>query len=137
MAKKEEKTKVVTEMGSRSAEDRLALTQDAGGSNPSSPEAPDFSEIQEKIKKGEIQIDFAPDLEIERVEIGGWLDKALELLGHPEALVTDWSTVWDFSPGGDEDKEWYNELEEKFGFEVKKSDHIWRLAERLKYENGG
>jgi len=52
-------------------------------------------------------------------------------------LVTDWSTVWDFSPGGDEDKEWYNELEEKFGFEVKKSDHIWRLAERLKYENGG
>lgn len=126
MEDKKEKEKVVTEfesddetLGSSSAEERRTLNPNVEGSNPSSPKC---------------TIEFACHLEIDRLEPEGWIEKALEIIGHPEALITDWSTLWDFSPGvGDE--QWYDELSEKFGFEVNKSDYIWRLAERLKHES--
>ena len=49
------------EMGSRSAEDRLALTQDAGGSNPSSPATTE--ESIEEAKKILREIHFSKDEE--------------------------------------------------------------------------
>lgn len=89
------------------------------------------------MKENKPTITFAPDLEISRLEIGGWINKALEAIGHPEALVTDYSSVWDFmdNTGDPHDIEWLNERSEAIGFEIEKSDLIWRLAERLKKES--
>ena len=79
-------------------------------------------------------ITCAPDLEVTRLR--EWVDKVLEIMDHSEALVTDWSTLWDFSPCADDpdyDK-WYDDLSKKLGFEISRADPIWRLATRLRQE---
>lgn len=79
-------------------------------------------------------ITLAPDLEITRLR--EWVDKVLEIMDHSEALVTDWSTLWDFSPCTDDPNydKWYDDLSEKLGFGITKADPIWRLAARLRQE---
>ena len=47
--------------------------------------------------------------------------KILEILGHPEALVTDESKIWDFTCF---EPEKVKEISEKIGFEVKKEKDV-------------
>ena len=57
-----------------------------------------------------------------------YVDRVLEALGHPEALVTDESQVRDFPS----DESRLRQIAKKLGFAVDKKDHIWQLAERYK-----
>lgn len=52
------------------------------------------------------------------------IDQILEILGHPEALVTDESTISDFAPS----EEIIKELNKKIGQTVKKSDLLIYVA---------
>lgn len=54
-------------------------------------------------------------------------NRILAALGHPEALVTDLSQVFDF---GDDDES-AEDLAELMGRPVKPSEHIWKMAEEL------
>jgi hypothetical protein len=58
----------------------------------------------------------------------------LNVLGHPEALVTDMSTIWDFVEIDEEEKipkKW----SEKLGINVKGSDYIWKIADKLRVQS--
>lgn len=58
----------------------------------------------------------------------------LKALGHPEALVTDESTVSDFLDVFSselQDKQ-LKRLEKKLGFPVRESDYIWQVAETIR-----
>lgn len=68
---------------------------------------------------------FASTLNIERLQ--PYVDRVLEAVGHPEALVTDKSMIADFPIEDDE----LPELSEKLGVEVKQDSYIWKLAEDL------
>jgi hypothetical protein len=57
-----------------------------------------------------------------------YVDKVLEALGHPEALVTNESQVWNFTS----DKNELKRLSKKLKFSVDENDYIWQLAERCK-----
>ncbi len=57
-----------------------------------------------------------------------YVDKVLEALGHPEALVTNESQVWNFTSDNNELKQ----LSKKLKFSVDENDYIWQLAERCK-----
>ncbi len=57
-----------------------------------------------------------------------YVDEVLEALGHPEALVTNESLVWDFTS----DKNELKRLAKKLKFSVDGNDYIWQLAERCK-----
>ena len=63
-----------------------------------------------------------------------YIDKILEILGHPEAFITDESTVSDFLCFLDEEeaKAQLAEISRRMPFKVKKSDYIVDLARRLK-----
>ncbi|MBM3129952.1 MAG: hypothetical protein FJ009_15185 [Chloroflexi bacterium] len=60
--------------------------------------------------------------------LGEYVDRVLEALGHPEALVTDESQVWDFTRDTNELKK----IAKKLGFAITKNDYVWELAERCK-----
>jgi len=79
--------------------------------------------------------------EIKKVEIAPatkidpkWAPKVLKLLGHPEALVSDESTVGDFLFAFDKKirVKQLEKLNKKFGFEVRAADPIWKLIEKFK-----
>jgi hypothetical protein len=59
--------------------------------------------------------------------LGSRVDRVLEALGHPEALVTDLSTVNDFI----EDDYDLEVVSIELGIRVDASDYIWELAEQL------
>ena len=63
----------------------------------------------------------------------GYVMKVLEALGHPEALVTDESEVYDFMLGMDEKKEkkWLSALGKRLGVEVQGNDYIWEVAKKI------
>ena len=87
--------------------------------------------IQAAAAAGRIEV--APQGKI--VALDAWVDRALEILGHPEALVTDMSTVWDFLGFGLNAKTRraaVRKLTEKFGFPVKAEDSIVSVAVRLR-----
>ena len=91
-------------------------------------------EKQEQIRKAALEgrIECAPQDKVSALE--PWVDEVLEILGHSEALVTDESSVWDFFPFMDEDKEVEEEFEEfksKLGFDVSIEDLIVDVASRL------
>lgn len=44
------------------------------------------------------KIEMAPQEKVQEHVVG--MEQLLELLGHPEALVSDWSTLRDFAPDG-------------------------------------
>jgi hypothetical protein len=62
------------------------------------------------------------------------VDKILHMMGHPEALVTDESIIWDFVPntlskrGG---KQWLSHIEKSFGLPVELNDYIWEVAKKI------
>jgi len=82
-----------------------------------------------EIKK----ITFASSDKIEH--LSKYVDKVLEILKHPEAFVSDRSTIWDFSPVFSDNKQkqkWLSEMSEKFQMPISTKDYIWEIAENLK-----
>lgn len=61
-----------------------------------------------------------------------YVDIVLEALGHPEALVTDESEIWDFHPSKNGQAEWLKEISEKLGIDVTIRDYIWEVAEHVR-----
>ena len=60
--------------------------------------------------------------------------RVLTALGHPEAFVSDESTLSDFRPifgGLTERSRWLTEIRAKLGIEVSNQDYIWQIAEKL------
>ena len=55
------------------------------------------------------------------------VNRILAALGHPEALVTDLSQVFDFG----DDEEAAVDLAELMGHPVEPREHIWKLAQEL------
>jgi hypothetical protein len=59
----------------------------------------------------------------------------LKTLGHPEALVTDETLIWDllhmFDSGG-YDKQ-LAKMSKKVGFSVEPNDVLWKVAKKIKY----
>ena len=55
------------------------------------------------------------------------VNRILAALGHPEALVTDLSQVFDFG----DDEEAAADLAELMGRPVNAAEHIWKLAAEL------
>jgi len=83
----------------------------------------------EKIKKFEM----APTKKVTKFlgqDQRPWVDKVLKIIGHPEALVTDMSTIWDFIEF-DEDEKHLPGWSKKLGFKIKSDDYIWEIAQRL------
>ena len=60
-----------------------------------------------------------------------WVDKVLEIIGHPEAWVSDRSCVWDFHWNQDPDS-YADELSRKFGFKIYRNTYIYDIARELK-----
>ena len=80
------------------------------------------------------KIELAPQDEVELLE--PYVDKILEALGHPEALVTDESDIGDFLCFCVEE-EATKELKEasiKLGMSLNRKDTIVSIARRLKGE---
>lgn len=64
-----------------------------------------------------------------------YVNKVLEVLGHPDAFATDESIVWDFLDftfNAEEKKAELSRISNELGFDVTSRDHIYKLAERLK-----
>ena len=64
------------------------------------------------------------------------INELLELIGHPEALVTDRSMLWDFWGPREEAKEKVNELSARLGFKVYYNTYLVDIAmemKRIKY----
>jgi hypothetical protein len=55
------------------------------------------------------------------------VNRLLAALGHPEALVTDLSQVFDFDP----DEEAEADLSELMGRTVRPVEYLWQLAQEL------
>jgi uncharacterized protein YoaH (UPF0181 family) len=55
------------------------------------------------------------------------VNRILAALGHPEALVTDLSQVFDFG----DDEEAADDLAELMGRSVNAGEYIWKLAQEL------
>jgi hypothetical protein len=82
----------------------------------------------EKIKK----IEIAPSKKIEK--LGKWVDQVLKIIGFPEALVTDESSLFDFFDMTSKEKDediLLTKWGKKLGFKVKGTDKIWQVADRL------
>lgn len=58
------------------------------------------------------------------------VNRLLAALGHPEALVTDLSQVFDFSP----DEEAEADLASLMGRSVDCGEYLWKLAEELAHQ---
>lgn len=91
-------------------------------------------EIKEKLKdirSGKMKI--VPADRDNVLSLSPYIMKVLEALGHPEAWVSDLSTVWDFSPGDTNgDSEFIARASVKLGFTINNKDYIIDLAQRLK-----
>lgn len=68
-----------------------------------------------------------------------YVNIVLEAVGHPEAYVTDESSIWDFHPMKKGQEDWLKKVSEKLGFEVTTKDYLWEVAEqvRAKQWSGG
>lgn len=61
------------------------------------------------------------------------VNRILAAIGHPEALVTDLSQVFDFG----EDEEAAADLEQLMGRAVDAGEHLWKLAAELAQKSKG
>lgn len=76
-----------------------------------------------------MSIELASTVKVELLK--EWVDKAIKIIGHPGALVTDWSSMRDFSPhdvDGKEMQKWIDQLSKKFGFKVYRNTPIVDIA---------
>lgn len=90
-------------------------------------------EDPERLRK-KIKIEMA-DSDLVDGELRPYVDQILEAVGHPEALVTDESTLFDFIC----DFAQISEIGKKLGVDVINGDYLFQIAERLKKkgESGG
>jgi len=56
----------------------------------------------------------------------------LEAVGHPEAYVTDESSIWDFHPIKKGQEAWLKKVSSRLGFKVATRDYIWEVAEQVR-----
>jgi len=76
---------------------------------------------RDKIKKFEM----APSNKVKKLEL--WVKQVLKIIGHPDALVTDMSTIWDFIDT-DENEKFLPKWSKKLGFKISGDDYIWEIA---------
>jgi len=90
-------------------------------------------EFHEKLKNAK-KIVLAPQDKIKELE--PYMDKVLNALGHPEALVTDESMVTDFLDIFDKDSrvKQIKKTQKKIKVDIFPGDYIWEVAERIKNE---
>lgn len=86
-------------------------------------------DIQKKIQRGEIKIEYASRSHTERIR--PWVQKVLEAVGHPEAFVTDKSTISDFFNIDDRDGR-AEEISKKLGVPLKLSDYVVDVANKVR-----
>lgn len=88
----------------------------------------------EKKLKAEKKIELAPQFRID--ELHKYVVRVLKAMGHEEALVTDESKISDFKPFFWEEKKdnqkWLTSLKKKLKIEVKMTDYVVDVAEKLK-----
>lgn len=90
------------------------------------------AEIARKIRSGEIQVTCARSSRIN--DLRKWVDKVLDAIGHPEALVTDLSTCGDFWDRDGREAE-AQTLSKKLGFRVSPSDRLIDVAGKLRLKS--
>lgn len=75
-----------------------------------------------------------PREKADRPDLEAYIEYLTNLLGHPEALVTDLADIGDFSSGlpMEERKAIARNLSKKLGFEICLSSRIVDVAEKLK-----
>lgn len=93
---------------------------------PEGKGAPEFSELQEKIRSGEVKIEMAPSHHIE--DLAGEVQQVLDALGFSHAWVSDMSVVADFPVGEAELEIAYEEL----GVPISVNDYIYQVAQRVR-----
>jgi len=77
-----------------------------------------------------MKIEKAKSDKIDDEKLWPYVHKVLEILGHPESLVTDESKIFDFTFS---EPEKAKEISKKLGFEVKQSDYVVDVAEKLRF----
>lgn len=87
------------------------------------------AEIARKIRSGEIQVTYARSTRIN--DLRKWVGQVLEALGHPEAFVTDLSTLGDFWERGEREAQ-ARKLSSRLGFRVEPSDRVVDVAGKLR-----
>ena len=81
-----------------------------------------------KVDKGPLKGYTVKSVKISKVkQYSEYIDIVLDALGHPEAYVTDESTIWDFMLT----KKTIADMKLKFKVPVSNKDYIWKIAERL------
>lgn len=75
--------------------------------------------IREAAAKGNIE--FAPQDAIDAM--ASIADEVLAVIGHPEALITDWSSIDDFTITKEETAQMYERVNEDFGIETSQKTH--------------
>lgn len=82
------------------------------------------------VKTGETSVEFASqDLTI---ALDPYIEKVLDAIGHPEAWVSDMSSIGDLRPDDCSYQEFVNDVAAKLGIGINKGDYIIDIAMRLK-----
>lgn len=76
-----------------------------------------------------MKVELAETDHIEQYEAE--IERLLDILDFPEALVTDLSLIWDF---GDVD---LVAVGEQLGFPITGDSYLWEIAKRMKHKTGG
>ena len=80
------------------------------------------------IKTGKTKIVFAEQKKVEILK--PYVDRVLEAIGHPEAWISDRSSIGDFRQG--DYQEFVNDVAAKLGIGINKGDYLVDIAMRLK-----
>lgn len=98
----------------------------------------DFSKMKrvDKPDFSKMKIVCAPQDKVSDLEY--WVNRILEVVGHPEALVTDESSLWDFFPFNEEaDENKVRAIQNKLGVNVSLSDYLVDIAQRMRDSRRG
>ena len=88
-------------------------------------------DIQKKINSGEIRVVYAKSSRTETLR--PWVTKVLEAIGHPEAFITDESTIRDFFIfDSDNFDDRLAAIGKKLGTSVKLKDRVMDVANRIR-----
>lgn len=92
-------------------------------------------DIRRKIERGEIKIEYAKSSR--RETLRPWVAKVLAALEHPEAFVTDESSIGDFFsfPYEKEDLDKIGEVSKSLGVPVAMKDYVVDVANRIRTGN--
>ena len=81
--------------------------------------------LQDMLAKGRFKLASTKRVDAYPEQIA----RLLEVLGQPEALVTDLSTVYDFLPEKDDAE--LTQIGERLGVQVRHKDLLWQVAKRM------